>query len=259
MLNKAKTLKGYTLESLDGAIGKVKEFYFDDQHWAIRYLIADTGGWLMGRQVLISPYALGGVNSKKELLSVQLTKKQIEDSPSLINDEPVSRQFEEAYYGFYQWPNYWGGPYAWGPFPYIERNPAKWKEAIRGKKSWDPHLRSTQAVTGYHIHALDGDIGHVDDFIIDDQTWTIRYLVIDTMNWWPGKKILVSPKWIDRVSWSDSKVVINLRRDTIQKAPEYAEESPLSRDYENGLYRHYDRQGYWVDDQDAKELKGTLV
>jgi len=120
-------------------------------------------------------------------------------------------------------------------------------------------LRSTQAVTGYHIHALDGDIGHVDDFIIDDQTWTIRYLVIDTMNWWPGKKILVSPKWIDRVSWSDSKVFVNLYRDKIQKSPEYAEESPLSRDYESGLYRHYDRQGYWVDDQDAKELKGALV
>src|ERR1035438_803424 len=101
MLNKAKTLKGYTLNSLDGEIGKVKEFLFDDQHWAIRYLIADTGGWLMGRQVLISPYALSGVNGKKELLSVQLSKKQIENSPSLINDEPVSRQFEEAYYGFY--------------------------------------------------------------------------------------------------------------------------------------------------------------
>jgi hypothetical protein len=259
MLNKAKTLKGYTLNSLDGEIGKVKEFLFDDQHWSIRYLIADAGHWLIGRQVLLSPYALTAVNNEQKNISIHLTKKQIVDSPSLVNDEPVSRQFEEAYYGFYEWPNYWGGPYAWGPFPYIERNPARWKESTQGKKAWDPHLRSTQAVTGYHIQALDGEIGHVDDFIIDDKTWAIRYLVIDTMNWWPGKKILVSPKWIERVSWSDSKVFINLSRKIIMQSPEYAEESPLNRDYEAGLHRHYDRQGYWIDDQDAKELKGALV
>ena len=135
MLNKAKTLKGYTLDSLDGEIGKVKEFYFDDQHWTIRYLVADTGNWLTGRQVLISPYALVAVNKEEQHIAIDLTKKQIEDSPSLDSDKPVSRQFEEAYYGYYGWPMYWGGPYMWGAYPYIVRDREKWRESTQGEKA----------------------------------------------------------------------------------------------------------------------------
>ncbi|MGA3268849.1 MAG: PRC-barrel domain-containing protein [Verrucomicrobiota bacterium] len=111
MLSKAKTLEGYKLDSLDGEIGKINEFYFDDRHWTIRYLVADTGNWLTGRQVLISPYALRDVNGEQQHIAVNLTKKQIEDSPSLDSDKPVSHQFEQAYYGFYGLPTYWGGPF----------------------------------------------------------------------------------------------------------------------------------------------------
>jgi hypothetical protein len=117
MLIKAKTVKGYTLESLDGEIWTVKEFYFDDRHWAIRYLVANTGNWLTGRQVLISPYALVALNNEKQYIEINLTKKQIEDSPSLDSDKPVSRQFEDAYNGFYGWPTY-RGPFMWGAYPY---------------------------------------------------------------------------------------------------------------------------------------------
>jgi uncharacterized protein YrrD len=248
MLYKAKTLKGYKLHSLDGEIGKVEEFYFDDHHWTIRYLIADTGNWLTGRQVLISPYALIAVNKEEQYIAINLTKKQIENSPSLDYDEPVSRQFEEKYYDYYQWPGYWNGPYTWGPYPYIMRDNIKWREATQSEKAWDPHLRSTHYVSGYNIQAIDGEIGHVDDFIIDDGTWAIRYLIIDTRNWWPGKKILISPKWIERISWSESKIFVNLLRETIKKSPEYKEGSPLTRDYETGLHRHYNRQGYWIDE-----------
>jgi hypothetical protein len=255
MLNKAKTLKGYKLNSRDGEIGKVKEFYFDDRYWTIRYLIADTGNWLTGRQVLISPYALAAVNKEEQHISIDLTKKQIEDGPSLNSDKPVSRQFEQSYYGYYGYPMYWGGPYTWGYYPNIVRNLEKWKEATRAEKaSWDPNLRSTQAVSGHHIQAADGEIGHVEDFIIDDETWAIRYLIIDTRNWWPGKNVLVSPQWIERVSWDESKVFVNLTRKAIKQSPEYTEESLLTRDYETGLHRHYNRQGYWVDEEPlAKE------
>jgi uncharacterized protein YrrD len=253
MLSKAKTLKGYKLNSLDGEIGKVKEFYFDDRHWTIRYLVADTGNWLTGRQVLISPYALVAVIREKQHIGIDLTKKQIEDSPSLNSDKPVSRQFEEEYYGYYGWPMYWGGPYVWGSSPYVVRDREKWKKANQGGKAWDSHLRSTHDVSGYHIQAADGEVGHVEDFIIDDETWAIRYLIIDTRNWWPGKKVLVSPQWIERVSWSESKVFVNVSRETIKQSPEYTEESLLTRDYETGLHRHYNRQGYWVDEPAAKE------
>jgi len=253
MLIKAKTLKGYKLDSFDGEIGKVKEFYFDDQHWVIRYLVADTGNWLTGRQVLISPHALVAVIKEKHHIEINLTKKQIEDSPSLNSDMPVSRQFEEAYYGYFEWPKYWGGPHMWGAYPHIVRDRKKCSESTQGEKAWDPHLRSTREVSGYHIQAADGEIGHVEDFIIDDETWAIRYLIIDTRNWWPGKNVLVSPQWIERVSWSESKVFINLYRETIKQSPEYTEETLLTRDFEAGLHRHYNRQGYWVDELDAKK------
>ncbi|HUX34749.1 MAG TPA: PRC-barrel domain-containing protein [Gemmatimonadaceae bacterium] len=247
MLDKATTLNGFALRALDGAIGSVKEFYFDDQHWGVRYLVAATGNWLTGRQVLISPYALHAVNRDAQEVAVALTKQQIGDSPALDRHRPVSRQFEEAYYGFYGWPRYWGGPNLWGFSPVIVRDPELWREASASARAWDPHLRSTKVVTGYHVQAADGEIGHVEDFIIDDETWAIRYLVIDTGNWRAGKKVLVAPEWIERVSWSDAEVYVTLARAAIEQSPEYTDESALTRDYETALHGHYDRRGYWVD------------
>jgi uncharacterized protein YrrD len=250
MLNKAKTLTGYKLDSLDGEIGKVKEFYFEDQHWTIRYLVADTGNWLTGRQVLISPHAMVAVNREEQHIAIKLTKKQIADSPPLDSDKPVSRQFEDAYHGYYGWPISLGGP---GLYP-DARDLKKWRDStIEAEKGRNPHLRSTHDVSGHHIQAADGEIGHVEDFIIDDETWAIRYLIVDTRNWWPGKKVLVSPQSIERVSWDESKVFVNLIRETIKQSPEYTEESLPTRDYETALHRHYNRQGYWVNEPAAKK------
>ena len=140
----------------------------------------------------------------------------------------------------------------WGSSPYIMRDHQNEKEPNRTEKALDPHLRSTPDVRGHHIQAADGEIGNVDDFIIDDETWAIRYLIIDTKNWWPGKKVLVSPRWIDRISWSESKLFTNLFREAIKQAPEYSEDALLSRDYVTGLHRHYNRPGYWLDEPVAK-------
>lgn len=254
MLIKAKTLKGYKLDSKDGEVGKVKEFYFDDKHWTIRYLVADTGNWLTGRQVLISPLALISVNKEEELIGINLTKKQIENSPSLDSDKPVSKQFEEDYHGYYAWPTYWNGSDMWGDYPYIIRDSKEWKATNKNKKTWDPHLRSTNDVIGHTIQAGDGEIGHVDDFIIDDQTWAIRYLIIDTSNWWAGKKILVSPQWIDRISWDKLSVFVNLSCESIMKSPEYSEENLLTRDYETQLHRHYNRNIYWKKEPEERQI-----
>lgn len=248
MFYKAKALQGYKLDSLDGEIGQAQEFYFDDQHWVIRYLVADSGNWLTGRRVLISPYALLSVNKDDHNIIINLTKKQIEDSPSLDSDKPVSRQFEEDYYGYYDWPMYWGGSNMWGNYPDIVRGREKMRETTVAEKPWDAHLRSTYAVSGYHIQSPDGEIGHVEDFIIDDETWAIRYLVINTQNWWPGKKVLLATEWIERVSWTESKIFVNLSLEIIKDSPEFTEESLLTREYESGLHGHYNRKGYWVDE-----------
>jgi hypothetical protein len=251
MLIKAKALKGYTLRSLDGDIGSAREFLFDDRFWAVRYFVANTAGWLSSRKVLISPFSLNSVNNSDEKVSVQLTKKQIEDSPSINTDEPVSRQFEGVYNLYYGYPYYWGGSYMWGAYPYIVRDRTRGGASTSEEMEWDRHLRSTHEVSGYHLLALDGEIGHVDDFIIDDETWAIRYLVVATKNWWPGKKVLISPKWIESVSWDAREVVIGLTRENIKAAPEYTDESLLTRDYETGLHGHYNREGYWVDELSA--------
>lgn len=248
MLIKAKTLTGYKIDSLDGDIGKVIEFYFDDKFWTIRYLIVDTGNWLKSRKVLISPQALNSAIPSEKHLSVDLTKKQIEQSPSCDTDKPVSRQFEEAYYGYYQWPTYWSGSYIWGAYPNIIRDRSESENGTQQVKAWDYHLRSTDDVDGHHVQATDGEIGHVEDFVIDDDTWTIRYLIINTKNWWPGKRVLVSPEWISRVSWNESKVYIDLSRESIKSSPEYSEDILINRDYETSLYHFYNRKGYWANE-----------
>jgi hypothetical protein len=252
MLHKAKILESYRVDSLDGHIGKVRDFYFDDHYWAVRYLVADTGRWLTDRQVLLSPYARISVTTEKQHIAIALTKKQIEDSPSLSSDKPVSRQFDESYCGFYGWPVYWNGPFMWGASPYPVGAYEQYPQPPQVEKAWDPRLRSIHGVSGYHIQAADGEIGHVEDFVIDDQTWAIRYLIINTHNWWPGKRVLVAPKWIERISWDASKIYVNLSREAIKQSPEYTEESLLTREYEADLHRHYQRPGYWVDEPVAK-------
>lgn len=245
MLIKVKNLIGYNLKGLDGEIGNVKEFYFDDHHWTIRYLVAETGNWLTERVVLISPYSLVSVSEESKNISINLTKKQIEDSPPLDSDKPVSKQFEQEYYSYYGWPTYWIGSYAWGLNPYIVRDPYKLKDFIPKEHNWDLNLRSTNNVTSYHIKAIDGEIGHVDDFIIDDETWTIHYLVINTHNWLPGKIVLISPQWIKHISWNESTVYINQSREVVKYSPECPNNYTLNRDYEDRLHKHYNYKGYW--------------
>jgi stress response protein YsnF len=253
VLTKAKTLNSYKLHSIDRRIGNVKEFCFDDHHWTIRYIVADTGDWLTGRQVLISPYALEAVNKAEHSITVGLTKRQIEGSPSLNNDSPISRQFEENYYRYYRWPMYWDGTFMWGYFPTIERDREKWKKSNQDERAWDFQLRSTHEVNNYNIQAADGEIGHIEDFVIDDETWAIRYLIVNTRNSEQEKKVLVSTKWIDRVIGNELGVFLNLSCNAVKQSPEYTDESLLTRDYETKLHRHYNRRGYWIDTPVAKE------
>jgi hypothetical protein len=253
-----KHLKDFAIRATDGELGTVHELYFDDETWAIRYLVIDTGGWLGGRQVLISPFSIIRTDLDARQLDVALTKKQVENSPNIDTHQPVSRQHEAEYLGYYGYPYYWGGPYLWGPAFYpagFAIPPTASTEAMAErvrKESPDSHLRSTEEVTGYSIEAADGEIGHVDGFVVDDEAWAIRYIEVATRNWWPGKKVLVSPAWIERVSWTDSRVYVGLSRESIKDGPEYIESRPITREYENRLYFHYGRPPYWLHELEHK-------
>ncbi len=252
MLRNIAHLKGFAIRATDGELGTVEQLYFDDKTWAIRYFVVETGGWLGGRRVLISPISVAHADWQTKRVDVALTKKQVQDSPDIDTHQPVSRQHEAEYYGYYGYPCYWDGPYLWGPafYPAGLAVPVfASREALAervARELTDSHLRSTEGVTGYNIEAADGEIGHLDGFVVDDEAWAIRYIEVATRNWWPGKKVLVSPGWIERVSWADSKVYVGLSREAIQGAPEYGEPMPITREYENRLYLHYGRPPYWL-------------
>jgi len=242
MLHSVKRLHGYKLGALDGEIGHVKGFYFDDKDWVVRYLVVDTGSWMPGRKVLISPYALGGTYPGGKILLVKLTREKIQNSPSIETQLPVARQHERDYYRYYNWPVYWGGPGLWGlnPVPVIppvDEPPPEPPEPEAEPERPDSHLRSTQELTGYEIQAVDGDVGHLEDFLIDDDNWAIRSLVVATGNWWAGKNVLVPSKSISRVSWEEATVFVNLTRSAVQQEPEYARADSVDGDHDPRVFK----------------------
>jgi sporulation protein YlmC with PRC-barrel domain len=226
MLRSVKQLIGDKLGASDGEIGHVKDFYFDDQNWAVRYLVADTGSWLPGRQVLISPHSLGRLDQAEKILRVNLTRNQIENSPSIEEHKPVSRQYEEEYYRYYGWPFYWQGDALWGlsGFPILDL-PAIPLPSEPGTASGpqperaDAHLRSAQAVNGYHVKASDGRLGHVCDFMMDAQSWEIGQLVVKTGHRLSGKEVLIPTKKVDRIGYDESTVFLNLAGEAVEQSP----------------------------------------
>lgn len=218
MLRSIKQLYGEKLGTAEGAIGHVKDFYFDDQKWAVRYFVVDTGAWLPGRLVLLSPLAFGHLYQDGDCLQVNLSREQIENSPPIETLKPVSRQYEEEYFRYYGWPTYWDGG-AMGGMGAFPMTPPPMPQA--GADRNDPHLRSMQAVTGYHIQTGEGTIGHVTDFMMDDQSWAIRQLIVETGHWFSGKEIVISPNHVTRISYEDSKVFVDVTKESIQHAPEY--------------------------------------
>lgn len=254
-----ETLRDYGLHATDGHIGQISDIYFDDRDWVVRYVVVDTGTWLPGRKVLIPPRELGEPETGRRDLPIGITRQQVKDSPDIDTDRPVSRQEEERLHAYYGWAPYWGGPMAagWGGIPagglvvpppgYAPVPPTepgadgRPREEERG----DPHLRSGREIEGYHIAAEDGSIGHVEDYLID-HGWHMRYLVIDTRNWLPGRRVVVAPDWVRRIDWAAREVEVDLTRDQIRNSPEYDPLTQLDRGFEQQLYGYYGRVPYWI-------------
>jgi uncharacterized protein YrrD len=214
------SLYGNRLGATDGDIGHVKDFYFDDRRWRIRYVVADTGSWLPRRQVLLSPHAFGPLEQQERILLVNLSRRQIEDSPLIDSHRPVSRQYETEYFRYYGWPVYWVGDGfgGFGGFPgVISARVASEADDQSSNQPEDAHLRSTRAVTGYQVHALDGTIGHVSDFVIDDKSWAIHEVVIQTGHWFSAKKVRISPRDIEKISYEHSAVYVTLPQKDVRR------------------------------------------
>jgi sporulation protein YlmC with PRC-barrel domain len=259
MLRSTKDLEGYAIEATDGMIGEVKDVYFDDEKWVVRYLIVETGSWLASRKVLISPIAIGKADWAASVLAVSITKDQVKNSPDIDTDKPVSRQHEMQYLNYYSYPYYLGGASLWGggAYPgamlmnvgyggcyadYLEG------QADHARADEDPHLRSGKAVMKYHIRATDGDIGHVGGLLVDEETWAVRYLVVEAGNWWLGHQVLIAPQWIEKVSWTDRTVSVNVTRQAVKHAPTYNSSVAPSREQEIDLHQHHGRAGYWANE-----------
>lgn len=254
MLLRLNEVRGYDIQASDGSIGKARDFFFDDGLWTVRYLVVDTG-WLFGRKALVAPDEIRGVDAAGSEISVSLSKKEIEEGPGVGTDLPVSRQEELALREHYGWPKYWEVyPAGIGAAPLIPPllpheavgTPAASSAEADMRERGDPSLRSAREVEGYHIDAKDGEIGHVEDFVLDDEHWTIRYIVVDTRNWLPGRKVLVAPGWAEGIDWAGRLVRVKLDRDAIKDSPPYDQSSPISRDYERAMHEHYGREPYWV-------------
>jgi len=208
MLWDASVLKGYGIDAEDGRLGTVSDFLFEDTSWTIRWLVVDTGNWLSGRSVLLPPSVLGQPDAARRQFPVTLTMQQVKDSPEFDTDLPVSRQMEARVYDHYGWDPYWGAGYMIDdamamPFGAPLRLPGPMPEAsvvaTPPSRKGDPHLRSIAAIIGYHIHASDGELGHVQDLLVDDDNWSIRYIKVDTGNWLAGKIVLIAPRFVQEI------------------------------------------------------------
>ena len=240
MLRDLKTVRGFSLKASDGEIGNVRDVFFDDVDWAVRYLVVDTGSWLTGKTVLIVPKFLGPPDDASRTIRVSLTRSKIEGSPAIESHQPVTRQHETEYLRYYGLSYYWPEPIM-GGFPIgLNSTMMPPPDKVGQKKHrGDPNLQSSRDVTNFPIRASDGELGHVQDFILDDEDWTIRYLIVDTTNWWPGGLVLVSPKWIEHIDWKTREVQLALPRETLRQAPPYHPFSPITDEYEKRLLGYY--------------------
>ena len=232
-----------TIRANDGDVGTVGQIYFDDLMWIVRYMAVNTAWRAPGRKALISLAALGKPDWEKRVFPVDLTTAQVRSSPPTDVAEPVSRRHEVELHEHYAWPDSWGGGFYVPAGSGMTTGPVSVADTAAespssGVRRAEPHLRSMRDVMGCSVHATDGSIGHVEDALVDDETWAVRYLVVNTRNRPPDRRVLVSPQWIKRVSWADKKLFVDLSRDAVKDSPDFDPSKPFDLDDEGKLRAH---------------------
>jgi hypothetical protein len=245
MLRSTKQFEQYTVAASDGLCGQVRDLYFDDHSWVVRYLVVDLAGHEERRRILMSPHAILDADWEEKSFRVAMTQAEVRRSAEVETAKPVSRQREMGYYGYDEYGKHWGGGGLWGAGFYPDILQAGLATREEEQTRDDPHLRSANTVARYYVHASDGDIGHVSGFLIDDHSWAIRYVLVDTSNWWLGHEVIIAPEWIEDVDWAECIVSVDLSRQAVKDSPSYASERTLEREQELCTHRHYGRDGYW--------------
>lgn len=235
MLHSTTELIGYNVVADGGKVGKVYDFLFDDAEWTIRCFVLRTGAWLMKRLVVVARSFIRQPDAANHFIPVSLRKDQIKNSPRL-----------EAYRSVYRYRQV--DPYV-SPVGLATGTGGVLLVHRRGaapSDEGDPHQKSIKEVIAYHVIATDGEVGYVDDFIVDDQGWIIRHLVVmhmqDSLS---ARKVLISPASVKEIRWKEEKVYIDLSQEKIQDSPDYNPSIPLTREYEELLYDYYGLPGYW--------------
>lgn len=246
MLRSLTEPEGYRLTAMDGDIGHCHDFLFDDVLWTVRYMVVDTGRWLPGRKILISPAFLERPDWEARRFPVRLTRQQIEDSPPLDTDAPVSRRYERTYHDFFATPYYWMGNGLWGNYPYPGTIvPPNLEPVAPTEPEEQPdatHVRSVREVTGYKVSAKNGDdAGRIVDFVVDDLSWALRFAVVDRSRLPFSKKVLIATEWIEEVSWVYREVRVDVTAEQIEGAPEFDPSAPVNEVQETTLYDYYGR------------------
>jgi hypothetical protein len=244
MLRSLKEITGYTLQAEDGEIGSCNDFLIEDRTWTVRYMVADTRKWLPGRRVLVSPISLGSPDWKSRSFPVRLTREQIKEAPGLDEHAPATREYEIWLHKHFGWPYYWSGSGLWASAVhpralYVAPSIREKQQSDLGDEGPDikhPHLHAASEVLGYDILASDGEIGHVSDFILDEDEWSVRAAVAATRNWLPGKHVLVPVSRLDEVDWSEERLEVRMTREEIKKGPEYDPHKPINVELEARVY-----------------------
>lgn len=227
MLRSLSSLRGYTLAASDDDIGKIRDLLFEDRGLVVQYAVAVTGPWLFGRKVLVPWSALGAPDWHAKRFPVSMTRQEVKDLPGLETDPPVSQQQKRRAKALLA-----SDPqvmWAWVAMVESEDD----RPALEG------HLRSAHEVTGYRVEAKDGPIGHVEDLIAEDGNWIVRYVVIDTRDWLPGRKVLVPATAVRGFEWGTRSASVGLTKQAIESSPEHDPAHPLGATYEVELREYW--------------------
>lgn len=253
-------VESYKVVASDGDVGSVVGFLLDDERWTVRYLVVETGGFVGGRRLLVSPIGFRKRPNPHGRFHLGMTIDKVQKSPSIDLTQPISRKQEREFNDYNRYPPYWGLKGLWGagahPSALVMRQGSS--ETLGDTNAaMECRLRSDKDLRGLEVQGRDGEIGRISDFIIDAETWEVRYWVVATGSWWPEHRVLIAPQWATLTSATEQSLHVDISRESFMTGPAWNPAVPIGREYETRLYGHYARPVYWDTENDPVLASAT--